>query len=146
MAEERKQEAAEPPVIGSGSFDLPEGFAWDDPETWPVEFRQVFEYAAQIAYLGLLDLDKRMLDVVITGTAEPVTMIFAIGERASELRQAWRSVFAIHNDRIPREPAEATSATTTGPAGLPDPDPSAVGLVRGDEPARGADVPGEEQP
>jgi hypothetical protein len=81
-----------------GGIAIPEGFMWEQPETWPAEFKQLFELTAQLAVLGLSQMDKRMLDVKIDGSDEPLTMLFAIGDRAEELRRAWHSVYALHND------------------------------------------------
>lgn len=74
-----------------------DGINWTEPESWPPVIRQLFEFAAKVAFVALTEQDKKMLDVGITGTAEPMTMLFAIGERADELRQAWRAVYAINN-------------------------------------------------
>ena len=77
-------------------WDTP-SFTWHDPETWPTEIKQGFEACAGLAYIACQQQNAQMFDCEITGTDEPVTMLFAIGDRAEELRRAWLSVRAIHN-------------------------------------------------
>lgn len=109
MTAGRETQKAETEVtLDVESFKLPDDFEWARLETWPSEFRQCFEFAAVIALEALGAMGYKMLDCTIENTPEPVTMLFAVGDRAEELRRAYLSVRAIHNP--PASPCSSPEA------------------------------------